>query len=276
MTFLRYSNVSRGDTGGEVAADVRLKHWIGKASRGAGHYIPTKPVAMRNKKPLVSFTFDDVPESAFLNGARVLEQHGTRGTFYIAPGILGTRDEHWRLIGREQVAELNRQGHEIGCHTLSHVRVQQLGATAMANDVAGSRAALREICGDIPLNNFAYPFGVVSLPSKLRLQTEFQSCRGIYPGINHRMVDLALLRSQELYDRTINLPHLEKLLDETIACNGWLILYTHDVEDQPSWIGCSPRLLNSAVEAVLARGIECKTVAQALVDIGRCPPSTSP
>jgi peptidoglycan/xylan/chitin deacetylase (PgdA/CDA1 family) len=252
---------------------MRLKHWMGKASRGAGHYIPTKPVAMHNRKPLVSITFDDVPESAFLNGARVLEQHGTHGTFYIAPGILGTTDEHWRLINREQVAELNWRGHEIGCHTQAHVRVQQLGADAMARDIVNSRAELREICGNIPLNNFAYPFGVVSLPSKLRLQTAFQSCRGIYPGINHRVVDLALLRSHELYDRTIDLPRLERLLDETIACNGWLILYTHDVTENPSWIGCTPHLLSSAVEAVLARGIECTTVAQALVKIGRQPPT---
>jgi peptidoglycan/xylan/chitin deacetylase (PgdA/CDA1 family) len=267
--------VSHGDAGGDVGAGVRLKHWIGKASRGAGHYIPTNPVAMHNRKPLVSFTFDDVPESAFLNGARVLEENGVRGTFYIAPGILGTQDEHWRLIEREQVAELNRQGHEIGCHTHSHVRVQQLAATAMANDIAGSRAALRDICGDIPLNNFAYPFGVVSLPSKLRLQATFQSCRGIYPGINHRIADLALLRSYEFYDRTIDLQRLETLLDETVACNGWLILYTHDVVESPSWIGCSPRLLNGAVEAVLARGIECATIAEGLVKMGRRPPSTS-
>jgi peptidoglycan/xylan/chitin deacetylase (PgdA/CDA1 family) len=254
-----------------VGADARLKHWMGKASRGAGHYLPTKPVAMHNRRPVVSITFDDVPESAFLNGARVLEQHGVRGTFYIAPGIIGMRDEHWRVIGRDQVAELSRRGHEIGCHTHGHVRVQQLAAHQMIDDITGSRAALREICGDIPLDNFAYPFGVVSLPAKLRLQTAFQSCRGIYAGINHRVVDLALLRSYELYDRTLDLPGLETLLDQTIASNGWLVLYTHDVADNPSWIGCSPGLLDRALTAIQARGIEIMTVAQGLAEIRGLP-----
>lgn len=222
---------------------------------------------MHNSKPIVSFTFDDVPESAFVNGARILEQHGIRGTFYIAPGILGTQDEHWRVINREQVAELNQRGHEIGCHTYGHVRVQELAATEMADDIESSRAELREICGDIPLTNFAYPFGVVSLPSKLRLQAQFQSCRSIYSGINHTVVDLALLRSCELYDRTLDLCHLDTLLDETIARNGWLILYTHDVCEQPSWIGCSPTLMEKVVRAVQARGIECATIAQAMAKV---------
>jgi peptidoglycan/xylan/chitin deacetylase (PgdA/CDA1 family) len=246
---------------------VNLKNWTKKLSRGAGRYLPTGLTPMRNRKPLVSFTFDDVPDSAFLNGARVLEQCGVRGTFYVAPGILGTEDEHWRVINREQVAELNRAGHEIGCHTYGHVRVQQLSGAAMAEDLMRSRAGLRDICGDIPLDNFAYPFGVVSLPSKLRLQAAFGSCRGIYPGINRRVADLALLKSQELYDRTIDIGRLERLLDETVACNGWLILYTHDVRNDPSWIGCSPGLLEAAVRAAQARGIECATVAGALAEV---------
>lgn len=34
--------------------------------------------------PLVSFTFDDVPDSALYEGARILERYDARGTFYIA------------------------------------------------------------------------------------------------------------------------------------------------------------------------------------------------
>ncbi len=58
---------------------------------------------MRNAAPLVSFTFDDVPASAYVNGAAILERYGMRGTFYIAAGIGGTLDEieHWRVIDHE-------------------------------------------------------------------------------------------------------------------------------------------------------------------------------
>ncbi len=55
-------------------------------------YFRTKPVVMRNTSPLVSFTFDNVPESAYTNGAATLEHYGARGTLYIAARKCGTGD----------------------------------------------------------------------------------------------------------------------------------------------------------------------------------------
>lgn len=238
------------------------------ASRGAARYIPLRRHSLRNNGPLVSFTFDDVPDTAFTNGAAVLDSHGIKGTFYIAPGILGVRDEHWRVLSAEQVAELHRRGHEVGCHTFSHVKVQNLSHAEMARENALTRDAFRRICGPGEFNNFAYPYGVVSMPRKLQLQDEFGSCRGIYQEINARSVDLGLLRAFELYDRTLTPAAMEQLIDDTVRCNGWLIFYTHDVVDNPSWIGCSPGLLDAAARAAKARGVECVSIAEGLERIG--------
>jgi len=38
----------------------------------------SKPFALRRGAPLVSFTFDDVPDSAYTNGAAILESAGAR------------------------------------------------------------------------------------------------------------------------------------------------------------------------------------------------------
>jgi hypothetical protein len=40
--------------------------------RKAARHSRSKPFAMRNTAPLVSFTFDDVPDSDFTNGAAIL------------------------------------------------------------------------------------------------------------------------------------------------------------------------------------------------------------
>ena len=40
-------------------------------------------------EPVVTFTFDDVPDSALFKGASILEKHELRGTFYIAGGLEG-------------------------------------------------------------------------------------------------------------------------------------------------------------------------------------------
>ena len=236
--------------------------------RKAARFTRSKPFAMRNSAPLVSFTFDDVPASAFTNGAAILEQHGVRGTFYIATGILGTMDTHWRVIDREQVAALHAGGHEIGCHTFSHTGVDQLDAGVMDEECRRNREVLRELCAGIDVTNFCYPFGRVSLPRKLQLKERFDSCRGIYEGVNSGIVDLALLRVIELYDRTLTREKLDRVLRETRERNGWLIFYTHDVAEQPSWIGCSPGLLRETVAAVQAENMRCLPIRDALIEIG--------
>jgi peptidoglycan/xylan/chitin deacetylase (PgdA/CDA1 family) len=235
--------------------------------RAARHY-RSKPFTMRNTAPLVSFTFDDVPDSAYSNGAAVLENNGARGTFYIASGTLGSADTHWRVIDREQVRALYDQGHEIGCHTFSHVAVERLSARALEEECRRNHKMLLDVCPDIRLTNFCYPFGRASLTRKLELQKQFDSCRGIYEGINAGTIDLGMLRVIELYDRTLTPEKLQNVLRETRARNGWLIFYTHDVETPPSWIGCSPRLLQTVVEAVQAEGMPCLTIRNALTAIG--------
>lgn len=237
--------------------------------KGARHH-RSKPFTMRNTAPLVSFTFDDVPASAYVNGAAILQQYGLRGTFYIAAGTCGTLDEneHWRVIDRDQVRALHSQGHEIGCHTFSHIKVDQADARTLDEECRRNGALLRELCPGVEITNFCYPFGRVSLPRKLQLQEQYDSCRGIYEGINAGVVDLALLRVIELYDRTLTPEKLRRVLRQTRDRNGWLIFYTHDVAAPPSWIGSSPRLLREAIEAVQAENLRCLTVRDALAAIG--------
>jgi peptidoglycan/xylan/chitin deacetylase (PgdA/CDA1 family) len=245
-----------------------LQTLLSGMSRKAARHHCSQPFAMRNRAPLVSFTFDDVPESAYRNGAAVLEQRGIRGTFYIAAGTCGSDDELWRVIGRDQVHALHRRGHEIGCHTFSHINVERLDAAGLDEECGRNRAVLQELCDGLAPVSFCYPFGRLSLPRKLQLMRRFDSCRGVYEGLNAGTIDLALLRVIELYDRTLTPDKLARVLAETRERNGWLIFYTHDVADPPSWIGCSPALLGTTADAVQAMGLECLPVRDAMTQIG--------
>lgn len=236
--------------------------------RKAARYSVSKPFAMRNNAPLVSFTFDDVPASAYTNGGAILEQHGVRGTFYIATGTLGAIDRHWRVIDGDQVRALYDRGHEIGCHTFSHIAVDQLDANEMDEELRRNRASLHELCAGIEIRNFCYPFGRISWPRKQQAEQCFDSCRGIYEGINADTIDLGLLRVIELYDRTLTPEKLHSVLRETRERNGWLVFYSHDVAETPSWIGCSPRLMRETIAAAQAENMECLTIRDALAAIG--------
>ncbi len=245
-----------------------LQPFVKGVLRRAARHTRSKPLAMRNTAPLVSFTFDDVPDSAYTNGAAVLDRHGLHGTFFVASGTCGSMDTHWRVIGEDQVRALHGGGHEIGCHTFSHVRVEDLDARRMEEECGQNLRRLRELCPGIAVTNFCYPFGRASLPRKVQLQKRFDSCRGVYEGINAGTADLGMLRVIELYDRTLTPDKLRRVLRETRERNGWLIFATHDVADTPSWIGCSPRLLRETVAAVQAENMQCLPVRDALTAIG--------
>jgi peptidoglycan/xylan/chitin deacetylase (PgdA/CDA1 family) len=248
-----------------------LRSLLTGVSRKAARHTRSKPFRLGNPAPLVSFTFDDVPDSAYLNGAAVLEAEDCRGTFYIAAGIAGSEDEFWRLIRPEQISALCSRGHEIGCHTFSHIKVDTLDAAALDAECDRNAEALCRLYPGLELTSFCYPFGRLSLARKHQLQARFDTCRGIYEGINAGIADLALLRVIELYDRTLMPEKLERVLNETREKNGWLIFYAHDVAERPSWIGCSPDLMRRTLDAVRSSGFEVLTVRDALRQSGYSP-----
>jgi peptidoglycan/xylan/chitin deacetylase (PgdA/CDA1 family) len=57
-----------------------------RVRRRIARHLLTKPFVMRNTALLVSFTFDDIPDSANTNGAAVLDEYNIRATFYVASG----------------------------------------------------------------------------------------------------------------------------------------------------------------------------------------------
>ena len=94
-----------------------------------------KPRDVVTDVPLISFTFDDVPDSALHNGATILERHGVRGTFYIAGGLAGRVEVDRTLISSDGCADLADRGHEVGCHTYSHTKIRRMSGGGLARDL---------------------------------------------------------------------------------------------------------------------------------------------
>jgi peptidoglycan/xylan/chitin deacetylase (PgdA/CDA1 family) len=51
-------------------------------------------------------------------------------------------------------------------------------------------------------------------------------------------------------------------LDRARGRRAWLILYTHDVADDPTPWGCTPSALERLADSALAAGFEVVTVAE--------------
>jgi len=219
---------------------------------------------LRNRMPMVTFTFDDLPKSAVTTAAPLLEEFGARGTFYVSGGEVGVDTPDWKSGSAADVVGLHRRGHEIGCHTFSHTRTCDIGMSELAEEIARNRAWFDALRQAIAVETFAYPFGVGSFTQKYLLKEKFQTCRSIVPGINTGCVDLQFLRSTPLIEREIDCDGIDRMLDEAETTNGWLIFYGHDVTENPSLYGCTPDLLRHALKAASRRKFPVLTMAEAL------------
>ena len=220
--------------------------------------------------PVVSFTFDDFPRSAYLAGAPILEAFGGRGTYYATTGLLNTRDGLGDLFHVEDLHGLLERGHELGTQTFRHSSSRRVSLTEFQDDVHKGIRELERLV-ERHSDNFCYPYGHVTLRTKKTLAPYLASARSIYPGINGPEVDLNLLRANSLYRDMSGAPHAQELIEQNVAQKGWLVFYTHDVRPNPSEYGCTPELLEFAVSTAARSGSRILTVEQVLAELGMAP-----
>lgn len=231
-----------------------------KVKRHLARRVVTSQVPLALDRATVSFTFDDIADSAARDGARILEDRGVRGTFYVCGGLAGTAWDLYPLAGLATVADLARRGHEIGCHTATHPNGATTGAKRYLRDVDENARILEPVIGQ-PLSTFAYPYGAIGLPQKLALQRRFLACRGIHGGPMSRRADRGRLEAVALENASIGEAGIDAVLDEAVARGAWLVFYAHDVADRPTRFGVTPERLAYAVDGALARGCRVETVA---------------
>lgn len=240
---------------------MTLRSELGKVRQRLLSRIHSRPVLLANPQPVVSFCFDDFPRTAYTVGGAILKNAGVRGTYYTALGLMNTRNELGDQFTSQDLESLLSDGHEVGCHTFSHISCRRVPFEAFENDVRRGCEAVCEITGKEKVN-FAYPFGHVTITAKRRLGFQMGSSRGIYGGLNARTADLNLLRANSLYGDVDQYSPIEALLSENLRMNGWLIFYTHDVHRTPSPFGCTPELLEKTLVACLQRGFRVRLVEQ--------------
>ncbi|MGV7214811.1 polysaccharide deacetylase family protein [Bradyrhizobium sp. UFLA05-112] len=240
----------------------------GRVSNRLARHFAVMPHRLPTHAPMVSFTFDDAPDSAASRGAPMLEEYGGRATFYLAGSQIGQKSDHWLGLSNDAILRLHDRGHEIACHTFSHRRAVDLDEATLAREIELNRNYFHALDPTIKLENFAYPYGLASIWRKPQLTKSFRSARGILPGVNRDVIDLQFLRSSPLVDKDIDVGGVDRYLDEALASGGWLIFYGHDVVNRPSPYGCTPSLLHHALKAAQKRDVPIVTVAEALRRIG--------
>lgn len=244
------------------SADRSLK---GKLRRRWARVVHRRALQSTIDRPIISITFDDAPQTAVDAGARVLEAEGVRGSFYVCAG-LDNRDGPMGLYGDTAgYRDLAARGHEIACHTFSHLDCGQAAGPVITADCDRNAASLQD--AGLETTNFAYPYGDVSPQAKAVLQTRFGSLRGLHPGLIRRGSDLNQLPAVGI-EGPNGEANAARWVDRALAAPAWLILYTHDVRPEPSAWGCTPEALTRLIQRAKAGGAEIATVAEVLDRFG--------
>jgi peptidoglycan/xylan/chitin deacetylase (PgdA/CDA1 family) len=241
----------------------RKQDLISKADRFLARYYRPQRVTLRFRQAVISFSFDDIPDNAATIGARLLEEAGARGSFYVSGALCGKSFRHDVFASREMIAQLAKNGHEIGCHTYSHADSQRLSASDFANEVGQNEAFLSELRVRGRYSSHAYPYGSVGLVQKHEAQRHFAACRSVWPGLNEGQIDLMQLRSVPLYDSLYSPTQIGEMIAEAVAKKGWLIFYTHDVRNEPSDQGTSCSLFAHGVAKAKELGADILPVQEA-------------
>jgi peptidoglycan/xylan/chitin deacetylase (PgdA/CDA1 family) len=215
---------------------------------------------------MVSFSFDDAPLSATLTGAALLEARGVRGTYYFSGGLVDNDGIMGRYAGVEDARRLAGAGHEIGCHTFSHINFARATGAQAADEIARNSEAFAE-WGLPEAVSFAYPFGEVSASAKRILHRRFRSARGVQYGLIERGCDLNQLPAVGI-EGPGGEGTARRWLEKARTANAWLILYSHDVVDDHSAFGCKPDVLERIIDQALLDGFDIVTVAEGARRIG--------
>lgn len=112
-------------------------------------------------RPVCCLTFDDGYLDHHAVTAPLLERFGIKATFFIAPGLLrqeSAASGGGRFMTPCQVAELADLGHEIGAHSVSHVRLTNLPASRARMEIEESKRSLEQLTG-AAVESFSFPYG---------------------------------------------------------------------------------------------------------------------
>jgi len=133
-------------------------------------------------------TFDDGFEDNFRYAYPAMARYGFTGCFFVPSGFIeaganGHAAED-RPMSWSQLSELLQHGHEVGAHSISHVKLTTVDATRMRREVRGSKDALEQRLKQ-PIEFFCYPSGDHNEAVKQAVrESGYRGACTVQPGAN--------------------------------------------------------------------------------------------
>ena len=130
----------------------------------------------------VGITFDDGFADT-VDAVELLELEGLRSTVYVTTGFVGSAD----MLSEQQLETLagRPDSVELGAHTVTHPRLDELALSAAEDEVRASKAALERMI-DRSVDSFAYPHGVHDAHVRdLVVRSGYRSAAAVKNAMSH-------------------------------------------------------------------------------------------
>lgn len=154
-------------------------------------------------------TFDDGFRGVRDYALPVLEHHRWPATVFLVSDLIGKQDEWTRpvnpdgatypLLNTEEIRDMAARGVTFHSHTRTHASLPTLDDNGLADELAGSRATLRDLFG-YKSEYLAYPFG--HLDDRVEQATVSAGYRAAFstqPGFNRRSVNRFHIRRLDVF-----------------------------------------------------------------------------
>lgn len=234
------------------ASRRRLARWFGR-----------RMFKIQCDEPIISFTFDDFPRSALVQGGAILCEHRFAGTYYASFGLMGRVEPTGEIFSRADFPELSRQGHELGCHTFDHCDAWDTASVDFEASIMRNQRFVNEELPGVRLMSLSYPISYPRPQTKHRTAKYYACARGGGQTFNVGMTDVNYLKAFFLEQSRDDFGIVQRTIDANRRAKGWLIFATHDVCDSPTRFGCSPCFFKQVIEYAASSGSMVLPVYQA-------------
>jgi peptidoglycan/xylan/chitin deacetylase (PgdA/CDA1 family) len=213
------ADVSGIEPGMYVRASSFERHldWIERRwqIRTLGELVEAPPGA--DARPVVVLTFDDGWRDNLTVAWPILERRGLRATIFLVTGwVAAGRNGEGEFMRPDEVRELADRGIEFGAHTVTHPRLDEVGAELAGQELLVSRGRVAEWTAR-PCRLFAYPYGIESPHSVALARSAFRAAVAVGGGWWNRGSDAARLPRIGVHE---DVASSAALLARRLACAG--------------------------------------------------------
>ncbi|HEX8226867.1 MAG TPA: polysaccharide deacetylase family protein [Candidatus Saccharimonadales bacterium] len=220
------------------------------------------------QEPMISVTFDDGFDSIYTQAMPLLQKYGIQSTQYILAGK--TDDPYY--VSWKQIANMQKGGHEIACHTMTHTDLTSLTDADLNYQVTRCKTELTKRFGVI--SNFASPYGAANTRTLDVISKHFDSQRNTNGdptnGVTEVDVNTAanfdrfnIIGVTVRHDTTVK--QLEDLVNFAKQNNGWVVLTYHQADEgNASQFGVNPASLDKQFAYLSKTDVRIVTMQDAL------------